>query len=141
MEPMDVVPTVQHDIHMQVVIADGNRVALPATLTYRAEDPFAVTATFRTADNEISWVFARELLRDGLRDIAGHGDIVVRPGHPSRGARVSLTLSSPSGSAVIEGSREQIGDFVAEMYRAVPEDTEWMYLDLDRTIEDLLEAS
>ena len=140
MEPTEAIPTVRHEMQMQVVLDQGNRVALPATLSYCASDPFAVTATFRTGENEITWVFARELLREGMGNVAGHGDIVVRPGHPSRGARVTLTLSSPSGNAVIEGPRHQILEFVEAVYDAVPEDTEWMYLDMDRAIEDLLQA-
>jgi len=142
MRSSDAAPFVVHDMHMQVVTDEGNRVALPATLSFTAADPYAVTATFHLGEEEtwITWVFARELLRDGMRDIAGYGDIIVRPSHPSRGAQVILTLSSPSGSAVIEGSRHQIAAFIEEVYAAVPDGTEWMYLNIDGTITDLLNA-
>lgn len=140
MKPSEAARAVNHEMQMQVVVDDGTRVALPARLSYSIEDPYAVTATFRTGDGQVSWTFARELLRDGIRDMAGYGDIVIRPSHPSRGAQVTMTLSSPTGSAVIEASRHQIAAFVSEVYNAVPEDAEWVYLDIDRTIEDLLEA-
>ncbi len=140
MKPSEAAHAVNHEMQMQVVVDDGTRVALPARLSYSIEDPYAVTATFRTGDGQVSWTFARELLRDGIRDMAGYGDIVIRPSHPSRGAQVTMTLSSPTGSAVIEASRHQIAAFVSEVYNAVPEDAEWVYLDIDRTIEDLLEA-
>lgn len=126
------------DVVMQVVVDHANRVSLSATLSYALDDPFAVSATFRTGDGDITWTFARDLLRTGMTEPAGEGDIHVRPGHPSRGPIVVLTLSSPSGAAQIEAPRGEIGEFVAETLRICPDGSEWMYLDLDRTIDDLL---
>jgi Streptomyces sporulation and cell division protein, SsgA len=140
MNPSSQAPAVSHDMQMQVVLDDGNRVALSATLHYDAHDPFAVSATFRTGEGDITWVFARDLLRDGLYDMAGEGDIVIRPGHPSRGPVVSITLSSPSGAARIEGSRTALAAFVEEIYDVVPEGSEWVYLDMETTIGELLSA-
>lgn len=131
-------PAMSQDVVMQVVVDHANRVSLPATLTYGLEDPFAVSATFRTGDGDVTWTFARELLHEGMTNAVGEGDINVRPGHPSRGPIVVLTLSSPSGAAQIEAPRHEVADFLAESYRVCPTDSEWMHLDLDRTIEDLL---
>jgi hypothetical protein len=138
MNPSRQAPAVTHDLQMQVVVDDGNRVSLSATLDYSAHDPFAVSATFRTGEGDITWVFARDLLRDGLTDRSGDGDIVIRPGHPSRGPIVTITLTSPSGAACIEGSRHDLAAFVQEIYSVVPDGSEWLYLDLERTIDDLL---
>mgnify|MGYP003702662037 FL=1 len=140
MKPSEAAQDVIHEMQMQVVVDTGGRVSLPAVLSYTPADPHAVTATFKTGEGEITWVFARELLRDGMRDIAGNGDIIIRPGHPDRGAQVILTLNSPSGSAVIEGSRHQIAAFMSEVYEMVPEGAEWVYLDIDGAIENMLEA-
>jgi hypothetical protein len=134
-------PSITHDLQMQVVVDDGRRVSLPASLSYNESDPHAVTATFRTGEETVEWVFARDLLRDGMRDIAGYGDIVIRPGHPSRGAQVVFTLTSPSGSAVIEGPRHQIAAFVAEVYHLVPEDDEWRHLDIDQELDEIFRAA
>ena len=131
-------PTVTHELQMQVVLDDENRVSLPATLAYDANDPFAISATFRTGDGDITWVFARDLLRDGLTDAVGEGDIVIRPAHPSRGPLVLLTLSSPSGSARLEGDRDQLRGFVTEVYEALPQGDEWQYIQVDRVINELL---
>lgn len=131
-------PVVTRDLQMQVVLDDDNRVSLPATLTYDAHDPYAVNTVFRTGDGDISWVFARELLRDGLREAVGEGDVVIRPAHPSRGPVVIFTLSSPSGAARIEGDRHQLQEFVADIFDAVPEGQEWQYLEVDRVINELL---
>lgn len=131
-------PSMSQEVVMQVVVDHSNRVSLPATLTYSLEDPFAASVTFRTGDGDVTWTFARDLLERGMTESAGEGDINVRPAHPSRGPVMTLTLSSPSGAAQIEAPRHEIADFVAETYRVCPEGAEWMYLDLDRTIGDLL---
>lgn len=131
-------PTVTHELQMQVVLDDENRVSLPATLAYDARDPFAVSATFRTGDGDITWVFARDLLRDGLVDCVGEGDIVIRPAHPSRGSLVLLTLSSPSGSARLEGDRTQLRSFIDDVFDALPAGEEWQYIQVDRVIDELL---
>lgn len=138
MNPSLPAQTVSQDLQMQVVVDNDGRVALPATLSYDAHEPFAVTATFRTGEGDITWVFARDLLRDGLTRPAGEGDIVIRPAHPSRGALIILTLNSPSGSARLEGSREDLRAFVAEMYDLVPDGAEWPYLEIDSVIAELL---
>jgi hypothetical protein len=133
-------PAVSHDLQMQVVVEDDHRVALSATLDYSARDPFAMSVTFHTGDGNVTWVFARDLLRDGIKDAAGEGDIRFRPAHPSRGPLVCVTLSSPSGVANIEAPREELAAFVHDVYTAVPDGAEWMYLDLDTTIDGLLGA-
>jgi hypothetical protein len=131
-------PTVTHNLQMQVVLDDENRVSLPATLVYDVRDPFAVSATFSTGDGDITWVFARDLLRDGLVDAVGEGDIVIRPAHPSRGSLVLLTLSSPSGSARLEGDRDMLREFVNEIFDVLPEGDEWQHIQVDRVIDELL---
>ena len=138
MKPSKPAPTMSQEVVMQVVVDHANRVSLSATLTYSLDDPYAASATFRTGDGDITWTFARDLLKAGMTEPSGEGDIHIRPGHPSRGPIVVMTLSSPSGAAKIEASRHDIGDFVAETYRVCPEGSEWMHLNLDRTIDDLL---
>lgn len=130
--------TVSHDLQMQVVLDDESRVTLPAILAYDVHDPFAISATFRTGEGDITWVFARELLAQGLTERAGDGDILIRPAHPSRGALVLFTLSSPSGAARIEGDRGAIQDFVDACYNLLPEGSEWQFLQVDRVIDELL---
>lgn len=140
MNPSRPAPAIAHDLQMQVVLDDNTRVALTATLQYSASDPFATSATFRTGDGDITWVFARDLLRDGLGDAVGEGDIHIRPGHPSRGANVIISLTSPSGTARIEAARGDLVSFVDDVYTAVPSGSEWMYLDFDAELSELLGA-
>lgn len=126
------------DLQMQVVLEDDDRVTVPVVLAYEAQDPFAMSATFRTGEGDITWVFARDLLRDGLTNPAGEGDILIRPAHPSRGPVVIFTLSSPSGAARLEGNRHELREFVKDVYDLVPDGYEWQYLQVDRVIGELL---
>ena len=130
--------TASREFDMNVVLDDESRVSLPATLGYDAHDPYAVTATFRTGDGDISWVFSRELLAEGLTERVGEGDILIRPAHPSRGPLVLFTLTSPSGSARIEGDRDEIRGFLDDSYQVLPSGSEWQYLQVDRVIDELL---
>ncbi|WP_443065138.1 SsgA family sporulation/cell division regulator [Streptomyces sp. NBC_00576] len=52
--------------------------SLHTRLTYRVSDPYAVEARFRAEDQgETVWIFARDLLRDGLERANGLGDVTV----------------------------------------------------------------
>lgn len=138
MKPSQPAPMLSSDVLMQVVVDDDNRVSMAATLGYTALDPYAVSVTFRTAEGDITWTFARDLLQQGMSDAVGEGDIRIRPAHPSRGPILNLSLSSPSGTADIEAPRHDVAAFLGDTFDVVPEGSEWMYLDLDRTIDDLL---
>lgn len=50
------------------------------TLHYEPADPFAVSVCIRRGEDEQAWVFARDLLADGLRSMApmGEGRIQVQ---------------------------------------------------------------
>ena len=50
---------------------EGKPVA--AAFSYRADDPFAVVASFVAGGVEIQWTFAHELLRSGLSSATGEG--------------------------------------------------------------------
>lgn len=71
------------------------RQRLRVELFYSPADPYAVYLTFlRVGDDEddVLWVVARDLLRDGLRGPAGLGDIQVWPAED--GVHVTIGLSS-----------------------------------------------
>jgi hypothetical protein len=108
---------------------------ITAVFSYSAADPYAVVATFGTSEGEISWVFARDLLKDGLRGPAGMGDICVRPG---RAGSVWLTLNSPAGAAQLECDQDALAEFVAQMFAQVPSETESEYIEVEGWIADLI---
>jgi hypothetical protein len=122
----------------ELIAPDAPVVPVKVDLTYSSRDPFAVQASFRTGNGTaVDWVFARDLLHDGLIGPAGTGDVRVRP-MPDSPNRVQLELSSPSGHAVFTTCAQTLGDFLYRTFEAVPPDSEYSWLDFDLALSDLL---
>jgi len=64
----------------------------PAELAWVSADAAAVQLTVV----DVPWLFARDLLADGLTGSVGIGDVRVRP-CPADRTQLELTLNSPSG--------------------------------------------
>ena len=55
------------ELHLRLVVSSESSLPVPASLKYESADPYAVHATFHTgAQESVDWVFARELLSEGL---------------------------------------------------------------------------
>ena len=116
------------------VVLFGSRERITATLTYRCDDPFAVSAVFTIAGTHTSWTFARDLLRDGLRARVGDGDVLIGP---AGGDSVMLTLRSATEIAVLECSAQVLAKFVRRMYSAVPAGAESTASAMDRFLAQM----
>jgi hypothetical protein len=127
------------EIAMNLVLTADRSVTVLALLDYSAHEPYSVRATFRTSEGDVRWVFARDLLSDGLIKPAGDGDIAVWPSKNSNGDVFCLSLSSPSGQALMEAPREDIEDFLARAYAVVPAGYESSMIDIDTLIDQILE--
>jgi hypothetical protein len=122
----------------ELIAPDAAAVPVNVELTYNSRDPYAVQASFRTGSTTaVEWVFARDLLHDGLIGPAGTGDVRVQP-MPMNPGRVQLELSSPSGHAVFTTCAQTLGEFLHRTYLAVPVDSEYSWLDFDMALSDLL---
>ena len=130
--------SVSHDIEMVILLDNGTSVPMPCTMSYTVEDPFAVSATFRSAEGSVTWIFARELLSAGLESRVGDGDIRVSPVHRMSRSLVRLELSSDSGAAVLEGPLPQLRAFIEATMDVLPAGYEWQYLNFDSGLADLL---
>ena len=121
------------------LITDGAAVVpVKVDLVYDTRDPFAVQASFRTGTGGVvDWVFARDLLHEGLTAAVGAGDVRVRPTTTDPN-RVRLELSSPSGHAVFTTSAHALDDFLDQTYEAVPADAGYPWGDFDVALSDLL---
>jgi capsular exopolysaccharide synthesis family protein len=87
-------------------------VPVKVELRYDTRDPYAVVAAFRTGRaGWVEWVFARDLLADGLLADAGDGDVRIRPSIEDPEA-VLVELNSPSGHAMFETSAQELADFL-----------------------------
>ncbi len=127
------------EINLKLVVTAERSVTVLALLDYAAHEPYSVRATFRTSEGDVNWVFARELLAEGLRKPAGDGDIAVWPSKNSSGDVFCLSLSSPNGQALMEAPRDEIEEFLMRTYTVVPAGSESGMIDIDRLIDQLLE--
>ena len=106
---------VTQDIAMECVDVDGLSMTLAVVLGYCPEDPYAVTATFRTPGGDVVWTFARDLLARGLTDPVGDGDVHVWPCLDTSGrAVVIIELRSPDGELLVQGATHEVTRFVNE---------------------------
>jgi hypothetical protein len=129
---------VSHEVEMRIMLDSGGSLPMPCTLRYEVTDPFAVSATFRSTEGTVTWVFARDLLAEGLSAPAGEGDIRVSPVHAVGRSLVRLELSSPAGHAVMEGPMGQVEAFLARSFDVLPKGYEWQYLNFDTALAELL---
>jgi hypothetical protein len=132
--------TVSYRVALNLLGTGGDVLPLDAELHYSADDPLAVEAHFDDGSDEpIRWVFARDLLSDGMDQRTGEGDIVVWPTIGSNGEPVvHFRLHSPHGDAVLEASADALEEFVAATWRLVPPGTEHRHMDIDDALSVLL---
>jgi hypothetical protein len=124
-------------LHLVVPKAD---VELEAVLRYDADDPYAVHLAFPTGPGRegIEWMFARQLVADGLVAPAGEGDVRIWPSPEDTDSSVYLQLSSPSGRALFTTPRRGLVEFVRRCHGLVPPGGEGVHLDLDAELDMLL---
>lgn len=135
--PLPTIVTTEMDL--KLVLTAERSVSVLALLDYAAHEPYSVRATFRTSEGDVNWVFARELIAEGLRKPAGDGDIAMWPSKTDGREVLCISLSSPSGQALMEAPREAIEDFLARSYTVVPVGSESSLIDMDSLIDRLLE--
>ncbi len=132
--------TVTTALDLRLVLGGDRAVVVPATFDYNPAEPFAVTATFVTTEGDVTWVFARDLLDDGLTEPSGEGDVAVWPSRSQGSSVVCVALSSPSGQALLEADRTQLELFLRRSYEIVPAGDEPYHLDMDAALDALLWA-
>ncbi|MFD9792811.1 SsgA family sporulation/cell division regulator [Streptomyces sp. NPDC059070] len=131
--------TVEESVLARLVTDAPHGVAIPVALGYSGRDPLAVTMTFPPEvslhDEGVTWVFARNLLDEGLRAPAGAGDVHVWPLGP---ARTMVELRSPDGLALLEFGTSALRRFLFLTYAAVSAEAENQDLDMDGALAELL---
>ena len=135
--PLPTIVTTEMDL--KLVLTAERSVSVLALMDYAAHEPFSVRATFRTSEGDVNWVFARELIAEGLRKPAGDGDIAMWPSKTDGREVLCISLSSPSGQALMEAPRDSIEEFLARSYTVVPAGSESTLIDMDSLIDRLLE--
>ena len=138
---MNPIASVSTELELRLVVPGGPSLPVLAGLRYQADDPWAVRVTFQTGGDEdgtVEWMFARELLTNGVRETVGEGDVRVWPSIADGERVVNLAMTSPSGSALFEIDRDALVEFLQQTYLAVPTGSEEAAVDLDAELALLL---
>jgi len=123
--------------HEQVVALQGTGTPVHTRWTYRADEPYAITVAFATDPGRwVEWIFARDLLIDGLIAPAGEGDLTVRPDEDDEDTLL-LEIHSPTGTATFTLDRDATEDFLGHTLDLVAAGTEDTHFDIDRLLAQL----
>jgi hypothetical protein len=130
--------TVDQTISGRLVISPHVSHDISVKLRYLRDDPFAVHLAFPAAvsleGEDIEWVFARELLDDGLYAPSGEGDVHL---WPCDADRVVMAFESARGVAMVEFASADLRTFLQSSYRAVPMGQEARHMDVDAYLATL----
>lgn len=131
--------TLEQPARARLVTREGHERALPVTLRYAAADPLAVQIVFPPEASldgaEVTWIFARRLLEEGLRAPAGAGDVRI---WPCGRARTVLEFHAPYGVALVQFDRAALRRFLLRTYAVVGAGCEAAGLGLDEDLDRLL---
>jgi hypothetical protein len=125
-------------IHAELVaLHDGTPVR--SRWSYRADQPFTVTAAFQTErDRWVEWAFSRDLLVEGLRGPAGVGDVRLRPEYEGELTMLVVEIESPEGYAELELDHAGVRSFLAATEQIVAIGAESDHFDVDGLIDELI---
>jgi hypothetical protein len=139
---MNIAPlTVTQPLVLELIDPTGAATPIEAELQYDPRDPYAVTTVFMTGASKVRWTFGRDLLREGLYEPCGDGDVHVWPCLDSQGrAVVIIELCSPDGEALVQAKTGDLTSFVERMNKAVEPGTESELTDVDAAITAILAA-
>ncbi|MFD3440967.1 SsgA family sporulation/cell division regulator [Streptomyces sp. NPDC058685] len=130
---------VERELELKLVLSPERSVPVPARLTYRTDDPYAVHVTFHVgSDSPVKWTFGRELLVEGVFRPCGHGDVRVWPTKVDGRNVVLMALSSPDGDALLEAVATVVSAWLERTLRVVPPGSESERLGIDDGLADLL---
>ena len=140
--------TVSAELGLRLVAAEQAVVPLVESLHYSGSDPYAIRMAFHVGtEDPVEWIFARDLLADGLMTPEGDGDVLIWPSSPVIGpdgqtdgplSVLNIKLSSPFGEAHFEAPAEAIANFLDRTFRIVQMGKESQVIDIDAELNSLL---
>ncbi|MFJ9560406.1 SsgA family sporulation/cell division regulator [Streptomyces fuscichromogenes] len=130
---------VERELELRLILSPERSIPVPARLTYRSDDPYAVHVGFHiNSECPVHWTFARDLLVEGVFRPCGHGDVRVWPTKSEGRSVVLMALSSPDGDALLEAPVPQVSAWLERTLRVVPPGTEGAQLGIDEALDQLL---
>jgi hypothetical protein len=140
--------TVSAELGLRLVAAEQAVVPLVASLRYSGSDPYAIRMAFHVGtEDPVEWIFARDLLADGLMTPEGDGDVLIWPSSPVIGpdgqtdgplSVLNIKLSSPFGEAHFEAPAGAHANFLDRTIRIVQMGRESQVIDIDAELSSLL---
>jgi hypothetical protein len=125
-------------VTVQVTALEDLPAPLPAQFHYDMTDPYAVRLSLGAPETRpVNWVFARDLLAEGMRRPAGIGNVLVFPRHRCRPHFIRVILRSSAGVALVEIPASEVAAFLRQTFLLVPSGSESLYIDLDGTVAEL----
>ena len=122
------------DTAMSLIVGE-DRYPVSAQLTYCSDEPFSLGLSLVLGDADpVDWMFSRDLLLQGVRLPAGHGDIQI---YPTRQG-IAIVLHSPDGDAELLADPEDLIAFAEAVEAVVPLGRESDYYCLDAELACLL---
>ncbi|MGI8592491.1 MAG: SsgA family sporulation/cell division regulator [Nakamurella sp.] len=117
------------------LMSDPMPPTVQASFHYAAQEPFAVRLALSLDDAPaVQWVFARDLIVQGVRVPSGHGDIQFYP--TSEG--VVIELHSPDGDAHLLADEAMLTEFADAMEALVPSGRESDFCSMEQELTELL---
>ncbi|MFD8688418.1 SsgA family sporulation/cell division regulator [Streptomyces sp. NPDC059651] len=130
---------VERELELKLVLSPERSIPVPARLTYRTADPYAVHIAFHIgSDAPVHWTFARDLLIEGVFRPCGHGDVRIWPTKVEGRSVICVALTSPDGNALLEVPSTAVATWVERTLHAVAPGTESERLGIDEALADLL---
>jgi hypothetical protein len=126
------------ELGLRLVVPEHVAVPLVASLFYSNDDPYAIRMAFHVGiDEQVEWIFARDLLAAGMSQRSGDGDVQVWPATDGDRDLLNIALSSPFGQALFEAPSTAIAGFLRRTYEAVPDGEECDFMDIEGELGDL----
>jgi hypothetical protein len=127
--------SVTRELTVEVLAPFGGPTEVCVDLRYDTADPYAVRAMFRVAsDQQVSWIFARELLAGGMTEASGDGDVRIWPTRHDGREVVCIVLRSPDGEALLQTQPAELGEFLDASFALCPRGRESRHLQIDRAL-------
>ncbi|PWI19379.1 SsgA family sporulation/cell division regulator [Streptomyces sp. Act143] len=136
---------VEQRLLLELVLRSGEKLPLPARLTYDRNDPLAARLDFpEHADSIREWVFARNLLAAGMHALMGRGDVRIWPlcvsandddGEP----RMRIQLGGLGAVALLEAPVPPVRAWLERTWKEVPLGKEHEWMDWDLVLARLLD--
>jgi hypothetical protein len=131
-------PLPEIDCILHLIVGPGRTVPVSARFSYRSCDPYGVHIRFSIeGGNPVSWVFARDLLAQGMVRPSGLGDVRIWP-CSAESELLYLELSSPDGRALFTVPADVVTPWLGMTYQMVPAGFEGPSLDIDSALSRLL---